>query len=255
MLKKLPRILPCLLFQDGGLVKTKQFANPTYIGDPINAVKIYNEMEADELIFLDIKASKNRFIDYKLIEEIAYEAFMPVSYGGGIKNLDEIDRIINIGIEKVSINSAAINNYKLIEQGAKKFGSQSIVISIDVKKNKQGTYEIYTKNASKKESIELIKFIEDVQNAGAGEILINSIDQDGIMNGYDLELLKLISQNSEVPIVACGGAGKLEDLKTAIEIGGADAVAVGSMFVYFGKLNGILINYPRRSKIKSIFGI
>ena len=251
---RLPRIIPCLLYQNGGLVKTINFINPTYIGDPINAVKIYNEMEADELIFLDIEASsKNSPPNLNLIKEIANEAFMPVCYGGGIMDIDTISKIINIGIEKVSLNTIVLNNPKLIETAASKFGSQSIVVCIDIKKNIFGEYEVFTNNGKIKSKTSLIQHLKNINNMGAGEIVVNNIDRDGKMIGFDLELLNFFRPLTNLPLIALGGAGNLNDLKEAVTIGKVDAVAAGSIFVYYGRLNGILINYPRRRKLKQLF--
>lgn len=243
-----------LLYQNGGLVKTVNFKNPTYIGDPINAVKIYNEMEADELILLDIDASaKQKPVNYELIKEIANEAFMPVCYGGGIKDIDTVSKIIHIGIEKVCISSAALNNLKLIETAADKFGSQSVVACLDIKKEKDGTYAIYTHNGAHKQQQSLETALTDLSNAGVGEIVINDIGREGTYNGFDIELFRKIRPLADVQIVATGGAGSLNHIKEVVKEGKADAVAAGSLFVYYGRIKGILINYPHRNRIKEVF--
>jgi cyclase len=254
MRKKLPRIMPLLLYQNGGLVKTVNFKNPTYIGDPINAVRIYNEMEADELILFDIEASsKKKPVHLDLIKEIANEAFMPVCYGGGIKDLETISQIIQIGIEKICLSSAALQNEELVRAAAEKFGSQSVVVCLDIKKNKDGIYSIYTLNGTQKHPRSIEDTITSLSNAGAGEIVINNIDREGTCTGFDIELLRKVRGLTDVQVVATGGAGNLYHAKEAIVKGKADAVAAGSMFVYFGRLKGILINYPTRNKLKEVF--
>ena len=248
-----PRVIPCLLLKNLGLIKTKRFKNPVYIGDPINAVKIFNDLEADELIFLDIEASKeNRICSEQLIKDIGDEAFMPFAVGGGIRNLEQIKKIINCGAEKVVINSASISNPKLITEGANVFGSQSIVISIDVKNNFFGKQQIVFNNAKKKSKIKLLDYIKEIEDRGAGEIIINSVDHDGIMEGYNLDLIKQVADCASVPVVALGGAGKLDDFKTAIDYG-ASAVSAGSMFVFHSNSKGVLINYPEKIALKKIF--
>jgi cyclase len=251
--KRLPRIIPLLLYQNGGLVKTVNFKNPTYIGDPINAVRIYNEMEADELIFIDIDSTvNNKPINFQLIENIANEAFMPVCYGGGIKNIDSINKIIGTGVEKVCISSAFFENEELIKQASEKFGSQSIVVCLDIKKDKFDEYSIYTHNGKYFKTKEIEKTIKKITELGAGELLINNIDREGTMMGFDLSLIKEIRKYTDIQFIASGGAGKLIHLKEAIQ-SSADAVSAGSLFVYYGKLNGILINYPKRQQLLDLF--
>jgi len=248
-----PRIIPCLLLKNGGLVKTVKFRNPTYIGDPINAVKIFNDFEADELVFLDIEASKEqRTIPLELVEKIGDEAFMPFAVGGGIKTMDEIRRILNAGAEKVIINTQAVNEPFFITKAAKIFGRQSLVVSIDVKKN-EGEYEILIEGGTKETGLDPLSFAKEMEKKGAGEILINSIDKDGEMDGYDLKLIKKISENITIPVIAIGGAGNFKDFYKAINIAGASAVAAGSFFVYAGKGQGILIDYPDEGEMMEIF--
>jgi cyclase len=252
--KRLPRIIPLLLYQNGGLVKTVNFKNPTYIGDPINAVKIYNEMEADELIIVDIDATaKQKPVNFELIKEVANEAFMPVCYGGGIKDMETISKIINIGIEKVSVSSAAFINMQLIEAAANKFGSQSVVVCLDVKKETNEQYAIYTMNGTQRQALDLESALSQLSNAGAGEIVINDINREGTYSGFDINMLKQCRKHTTVPIVASGGAGNLHHIKEAVQEANIDAVAAGSLFVYYGRLRGILINYPHRTKIKEVF--
>jgi cyclase len=248
----LPRVIPVLLLKGNGVYKTEKFKNPKYIGDPINAVKIFNEKEVDEIIILDIDATANKQINYKLIEDLAGECFMPMSYGGGITSIEEIKKIISIGVEKVSINSAALNNLEIIKNASLQFGSSTIIVSVDIKKNLFGKYEIYNANKIKIKD-NLIDYCKKIEAYGAGEILINNVDKDGTMTGYDFNILKTITENVNIPVIACGGAGKLEDFKHAIEYSKCSAVAAGSMFVFHGKHRAVLINYPSQNELKNLF--
>jgi cyclase len=245
------RVIPILLLRNNGLVKTVKFKNPTYIGDPINAVKIFNEKEVDELAFIDIEATKlNKEPDYNKLEEIASECFMPLAYGGGIKNLEQIKRIFAVGVEKVIINSAIIANRNLISEGAKIFGNQSIVASVDVRKNLFGKYICYTNSGKNKIKTDLIPFVKYIEQLGAGEIVLTSIDREGTFKGYDLEMIKQVTENVNIPVIANGGASCVEDFEKAVNIGGASAVAAGSLFVYKSENRGVLINYPSQEALK-----
>jgi cyclase len=247
------RIMPCLLFSNGRLVKTIQFKNPAYIGDPVNAIKIYNEKEVDELILLDITATiEGRKPNFAFLSEVANECFMPLAYGGGVRDLDDIKRIFGLGIEKVAINSYAVENPAFIEKTATIFGSQSILLSLDVKKNLFGKYGVYIQGGRKGTSHDPVAWAVEAERLGAGEILLNSIDQDGTMEGYDIKLIKKVTDAVHIPVIACGGAGKLHDFKAAVAEGGASAVAAGSMVVYQGKNKGVLINFPSRADLKNI---
>jgi len=249
-----PRVIPCLLLKDKGLVKTTQFQNPVYLGDPINTIRIFNEKGVDELIFLDIFATAEKLNpSLYTLERIATECFMPVCYGGGIKNMEIIRKILNIGIEKVSIGSFAVENPNFIKEASEEFGSQSIIVCIDVKKNFLNTHEVVTHNAKKKTGIDPSVFALKMQDLGAGEILINSVDREGTRMGYDIELIKKITQNLSIPVVACGGAGKLEDVRDVVVRGGASAAAVGSLFVLYGKYKAVLINYPEEEELQLLF--
>lgn len=246
------RIIPALLLQDGGLVKTQQFKNPKYVGDPINAIKIFNEKEADELIVIDINASKEGLEpSYSVIELFASECFMPVCYGGGISNLDQAARIFDLGIEKISLQSAVLNSTNLIEQIAKRFGSQSVVVSIDVYRNWLNRYKLYESRSAKVLDFKWQSHLHQCVNAGAGEILLNSVNNDGVQAGYDLTLISAASNEVNVPIIALGGAGKLSDFKQAIEAG-ASAVAAGSMFVFHGQHRAVLISYPQYGELHQL---
>ncbi|MCI8957380.1 MAG: imidazole glycerol phosphate synthase subunit HisF [Eubacterium sp.] len=237
-----PRVIPCLLIQNKNMVKTKYFKNPNYLGDPINAVKIYNEKMVDELCILDITRNKKE-IDFDYLYNIATEAFMPLSYGGGIETIEQIKELFWIGFEKVVINTSLVKNPVLIEQAVSYAGSQSIVASIDVKKTIFGKQKCFIKCGSRNTGFSPISLAKRAEELGVGEILLNSIDCDGMMKGYDLRLIREISANIRIPLIACGGAGRISDLKEAIEAG-ANAVAAGSMFVYYGENKAVLINYP-----------
>lgn len=245
------RVIPVLTLQNEKLVKTIRFKNPNYIGDPINAVKIFNEKEVDEIIILDITATKEkREPNYKKIEEIAEEAFMPFAYGGGINKLQQIEKLFKLGIEKVVINSALGTNLKLLSEAATIFGNQSIVAAVDIKKNWLGKQQVYTVSGEKKINISLFDYIKQIEEKGAGELFINAVDLDGTYLGYDTALISTISKSVSIPIIACGGANNLTNLLAGISAG-ASAVAAGSMFVYQGAQKGILISYPSQEKLKT----
>lgn len=242
------RIIPALLLVNDGLYKTVQFRNPRYVGDPINTVKIFNEKGADEVVVLDITATRDKKpVNYRKIAEIAGEAFMPMAYGGGIKTFEDAQKVFNAGYEKVILNSAAAENPALIGEIANVYGSQSVVVSIDGKKDWLGRYKAYTGNGSRSTGKSPDVYAREMEAAGAGEILINSIDRDGTWEGYDLTLVKMVSKAVSLPVIACGGAGGMEDFRKAITEGGASAVAAGSMFVYQKKGMGVLISFPAES--------
>lgn len=249
-----PRVIPCLLLKNKGLVKTVQFQNPVYVGDPINAVRIFNDKEVDELIFLDITASlERRPPPFEFISKIAEECFMPLCYGGGIRKLGDVKTILSLGVEKVCINSYAVENPNFIRAAADLAGSSSIVVALDVKKNSQGTYELYTYSGTKPTGIDPIQWATQMEKMGAGELLLNSIDRDGTMQGYDIELIKRVTEAVSVPVIACGGAGKISDLAQAVHEGKASAVAAGSMFVFHGKHRAVLINFPTPQELAEAF--
>jgi len=257
-----PRIIPCLLMKDNGLVKTVQFDNPRYIGDPINAVRIFNEKEADELLFLDITLSKPTGlftrkkpaeIQYDLLKKISRECFMPFSYGGGIRTIEQIERLLSIGIEKVAINTGALEDPDLIAHASRQFGSQSIIAAIDVKMGRSGTYEVFTHGGTRPLKTDLMTYIHHLEGAGAGEILITSMDRDGMMQGYDIPLVRMVSDAVRIPVIACGGAGSVADIAEAYYTGHASALAAGSFFVYHGRKRAVLISYPLMSEIEKLF--
>lgn len=250
----LPRIIPLLLLKGKGLVKTVKFKEPRYIGDPINAVKIFNDLKSDELIFLDITASKEgRCVSVDLVKNIGDEAFMPFGVGGGISSIEQIEQLLKAGAEKVVLNTQAMLNPKLIEDAANVFGSQSIVVCLDVKKTLFGKYEIWIKDGSVNTKINPLEHVRFLEDAGAGEIIINSIDNDGMMTGYDNKLIVKVSDRVSVPVVACGGAGTLSHLKDGYFEGNAHALAAGSIFIYHGQRKAVLINYPSKRELKEIF--
>lgn len=246
------RLIPVLTIAGDKLVKTLRFKNPNYIGDPVNAVKIFNDKMVDEMVLLDITATKEkRAPNYVKIEEICSEAFMPFAYGGGVQNIEQIQKLFQLGIEKVVLNTVLATNLNLVKEAVAIFGAQSIIASIDVKKTLLGKYTAYTHSGRKKVKNPLNDYLQSVVAAGVGEIFLNSIDRDGTYQGYDLTLIQQLSEAVDVPLVACGGAATLADFKKGIE-SGASAVAAGSFFVYRGKSKGILINYPDPSELKQL---
>lgn len=250
----LPRLIPVLLLKGKGLVKTTKFSNPRYIGDPINAVKIFNDLKADELVFLDITASmEGRTISVELVREIGDEAFMPFGFGGGVDSIRIIEQILKAGAEKVIINTNAILKPGLIEEAAKIFGSQSIVVAMDVKKNLFGKYECWINDGKTNTNINPVEQSKKAENAGAGELIVNSMDNDGLMKGYDIKLINSVSTSVSIPVVASGGAGNITDLKKCYYDGKAHALAAGSLFVYHGARKAILINYPTKIELKGVF--
>ncbi len=251
-----PRIIPSLLIQDNGLVKTVNFKNPKYVGDPINAVRIFNEKEVDELAIFDIDATvKGNEPNYSLIERLASQSMMPLCYGGGVKTVEQAQRIFSLGIEKIALSSSVLQNPKLITQISERVGSQSVIVVLDVKKKLLGGYEVYTHNGKKATGINPIKFAEEAQKLGAGEIVINSIDKDGIMKGYDLDLIGKVREKITLPMTVLGGAGSLEDIEKVIATHGVIGVAAGSLFVFKGPYKAVLINYPNQVEKNKIFKI
>jgi cyclase len=249
-----PRIIPLLLLKNLGLVKSIKFKNHRYIGDPINAVKIFNDEKADELVFLDINASKEgRIISLDFVHNVGDEANMPFSVGGGIKAIKDIRSILENGAEKVVINTYAFENPEFIREAVDTFGSSTIVICIDVKKNFLGKYELVYKQSKKNVKEDPVKFAQKMEEYGAGEIIIQSFDRDGTYEGYDIELVKLVSKAVSIPVVALGGAANYTDFKIVVKEGYASAVAAGSLFVYHGSRKAVLINYPTNQDLLTIF--
>lgn len=248
------RVMPCLLLDDGSLIKTERFSNPRYVGDPINAVRIYNQMEVDELIILDVNASaRSSGIDFALIEKLASECFMPVAYGGGVKSVSDFRTLYSLGIEKVSLCTSAVENERLITQAAEVFGSQSVVVTMDVKRDWLKRYHLTTKRGKANTGLDPVEFARRVQALGAGELIVNSVDRDGTWAGYDLFLLKRITEAVTIPVIACGGAGEPGHLKEAVDAAGVSALAIGSMAVFQAKGLGVLIKFPKQSELENLF--
>ena len=245
------RVIPVLLIHKRGLVKSVKFKNYKYVGDPINAVRIFNEKEVDELAILDIDASReNRVPDISRIEEIVSEAFMPIAYGGGITTVDQVKRILSVGVEKVILNRSANKNPALVTEIAKQFGTQSVVVSIDYKRNFFSGHTVYTENGRANTGIDPQAFAKKMEEAGAGEILLNSIERDGCFSGYDLEMIKKVSHSIGIPMIAVGGASSLSDFRQAIQHG-ASAVSAGSMFVLQRPHRAVLISYPSQQDLEA----
>jgi len=246
-----PRVIPCLLLKNQGLVKTVKFKDPKYLGDPINIVRIFNDKEVDELVFLDITATvENRAPQFEVLKNIASECFIPLGYGGGIRSMDDVRALLSIGIEKLILNTSAVENPSLARTAADYAGSQAVVISMDVRRNLLGKYEVYTRSGQKKTGLDPVQHAVNMEKMGAGEIIINSIDRDGMMQGYDLDLTQKVADAVGIPVVACGGAGNLGHLVEAVKVGHASAAAAGSMFVFQGPLRAVLINYPAPQELK-----
>ena len=245
-----PRLIPCLLVHKGGLVKTVNFGDPKYVGDPINAVRIYNEKEVDELVVLDIDATVNGAEpDYQMISHLASECRMPLCYGGGVRTVAQIEKIISLGVEKVAVSSAAVETPALISDAASRVGSQSVVVVIDVKKTGLlRRYEVVTHNGIRKTGFSPVEFAKHMAELGAGEIVVNSVDRDGEMKGYDLDLVEQIRQAVHLPLTVLGGAGSLGDVKDLFNRYGIVGAAAGSLFVFKGKYRAVLINYPNRAE-------
>lgn len=250
-----PRVIPCLLIKNGGLVKTVGFGAPKYVGDPLNAVRIFNEKEVDELMVIDIDATAlGREPNYELIRRLAAECRMPLAYGGGVKTVEQCQKLIALGVEKVAISSAAIADSTLIARVSEQLGGQSVVAVLDVKKRRwRGGYTLHTHNGSKDTGIDPIKFAQTVQAAGVGEIVVNSIDRDGEMKGYDLDLVASLREVLKVPLTVLGGAGSLGDLRELFSRFGVIGAAAGSLFVFKGVYRAVLINYPNREDKMALF--
>lgn len=243
----LKRVIPVLLLKNDELYKTVRFKNPRYVGDPINAVKIFNEKEVDELMILDIDATpQGREPNYALLREIASESFIPMCYGGGIRNIEMFKTLVNLGYERLSINSGFYENSKFVAEAVKRFGSSAIIIGIDYR-TLNGKQIVFTDSGRKNTRVELSVYVKNAVEAGAGEIFLNSIDRDGTYSGLDLETAEQIANLSSVPVIICGGASSVENLGLGLH-SKVSAVAAGSLFVFYGKLKAVLINYPDKNK-------
>lgn len=245
-----PRIIPCLSIDDGEMVKTIHFQKPRYLGDVVNAVKIFNNKGVDELSILDISATRRgKGPNFDLLKDIATEAFMPLSYGGGVTEIEQIKKLFYIGYEKIIMNTAFVKNPQLVQEAVRFSGSQSVVVSIDAKADFFGRYTCYIGDGQERLQMDPIQLAKQAQELGAGEILLNSINRDGDMNGYDLKLVKNVADSVDIPVIACGGAGKIEDIKAVLQEGHADAAAAGSFFVYYGRNKAILITAPSEQEL------
>jgi cyclase len=247
-----PRVIPCLQVSGGELIKTRRFKDPLYLGDPINAVKLFNDLECDELMVVDIRATlEAREPDYAFIEEFASEAFMPLTYGGGITTVEQVRRLLSIGIEKVVIGSAAPDG-RLVAAASAIFGSQSIVVSVDVRKNLLGRRAAWIRSGTRSTGVEPRTYALRMQEFGAGELFVQSIELETSRAGYDLDLMSDISGAVKIPVVACGGAGSLDDIRRLMRSSGVAAAAAGTLFVLHGKHHAPLISYPRPHEIESL---
>jgi cyclase len=245
------RIIPVLLLKKSGLVKTVRFKDPKYVGDPINAVRIFNEKEVDELVFLDITATpEDRPPAFDHIRDIASECFMPMCYGGGVRTNEHAQRLFALGVEKIALNSAAAKNPALVAELAAIYGSQSIVVSVDVKRDWLGRQRVFTCCGRNNTGRAPLDYVREMEQRGAGEILLNSIDRDGTMQGFDLALVREVTQAVNIPVVACGGAGKVHHLAEVVVRGGASAAAAGSLFIFQGPERGVLLSYPTKKEFE-----
>lgn len=250
-----PRLIPCLLVHKGGLVKTVKFADPKYVGDPINAVRIFNEKEVDELVVADIDATRQaREPDYRLISSLAAECRMPLCYGGGVDKVEQVERIIALGVEKVALSAAAIARPELVSEAAERVGSQSIVVVLDAKQAGPGRYEVVTHNATKPTGLDVAATARRMQELGAGEIAVNAVDRDGLMQGYDRDLIAQVRDSVTLPMTALGGAGSLADFEGLFAEHGIVGAAAGSFFVFKGKYRAVLISYPNRTEKEALLG-
>jgi cyclase len=247
------RVIPALLLRNNGLVKTTRFKDPKYVGDPINAIRIFNEKEVDELMLLDITASKeNREPNFEMIEQIAGECFMPLAYGGGVRTVEQAQRIYALGVEKICLQTSALENPGLVTELAQRFGSQSVMVSVDVKRNWMGKPQLYSSAKASSLGSDWIERAQQLVQAGAGEVLLNAVDKDGTLQGPDLAIIEQLSQAINVPLIAVGGVSSMGDIKAAVNAG-ASAVAAGAFFVYHGPHRAVLITYPKYAEIEALF--
>jgi cyclase len=249
-----PRAIPCLLLRGNGFVKTVRFREPTYLGDPVNIVRLFNDKEVDELIVLDVTATPERRsprLDF--IAQLAGECFMPLCYGGGVSRIEDMQALYALGVEKVALTTSAVSEPRLVSAAAELFGSQSVVVGIDVKRNWRGRYQVMTHAGRRGTGLDPVAHAVHLQEQGAGEILLNSVDRDGTMEGYDLDLVRSVTRAVTIPVIACGGAGSVEHLAAAVFQGGAAAAAAGSLFVFQGRNRAVLVNYPEPAVLKRLF--
>jgi imidazole glycerol-phosphate synthase subunit HisF len=248
------RVIPVLLLKERGLVKGQQFKNHKYVGDPLNVVKIFNEKEVDELVFLDISATnENRGPDFDLLADIASETFMPFAYGGGVKTVKQVERLFSIGVEKAIINTAAFLDVKFVKESVVVAGSQSIVVSMDIKKSLLGSDEVYVNNGKINTKLDPVTYAKKMQDLGVGELIVNSVDREGTSKGYDIKLLETVSNAVEIPVIGLGGAGCLQDLADAKNQTNVSGLAAGDLFVFHGKHKAVLITYPKYLELEKLF--
>lgn len=251
----LPRVIPTLLIDSGRLVKTRQFRDPVYVGDPVNAVRLFAEKEADEILLFDIGAHRpGGNIRFDMIADLAAHCFVPLSYGGGVRSVKDILTILTMGVEKVVINSAAYASPQLITEASQKVGSSSVVVCVDYKRSLWGKREMFSQGGRKKEPGDLLEWLSRVESLGAGEVILNSMDREGTMKGYDLEMIGSASSRLRIPVIASGGAGSVEHFRDAIHGAGASACAAGTMFVFHGRHRAVLITYPERRELERALG-
>jgi cyclase len=249
------RVIPALLLRKGGLVKTRRFKDPVYVGDPTNAIRIFNDKEVDELMVLDIEATRSGAgPDFGAIELFAGECFMPLAYGGGIQTLDQAARIFDLGVEKICLQTAVLSDASLVSRIAERYGSQSVIVSIDIKRDWRKRPRLYGSRSKELLSLNWLDHACKMTQAGAGEILLNAVDRDGMMAGYDVELVRSLAKSVQVPVIALGGAGSLDHMREAV-LAGASAVAAGSMFVFHGPHRAVLITYPRYQDMERILDV
>jgi imidazole glycerol-phosphate synthase subunit HisF len=249
------RVIPVLLLRDGGLVKTVKFKDAVYLGDPINIIRIFNDKEVDELVLLDIDATvEGRRPPFEVIAQVTDECFMPLAYGGGVRQIEDVERLVAMGVEKVAINSYAVERPAFVREAADVVGSSSVVVAIDVRRSRLGRYEVMTHGGKKATGLDPVRFAEEMERQGAGELLVTAIDRDGTMQGYDIGLVRRIADAVGIPIISAGGAGSVADLAAAIRDGGASAAAAGSMFVFQGRHRAVLVNTPGDAELRAAFG-
>lgn len=245
------RVIPALLLHGRGFVKTVRFRKPAYLGDPVNIVRIFNEKEVDEIVILDILATRqNRGPNFELLADIAGECFMPLAYGGGVRTVEDFRRLTSLGFEKVCVNTSAMEDPELVRAAAERFGRSTVIVSIDVKERLLGKYTVHVRGGERRTGIHPIEAAQRAEENGAGELLVNSINRDGTMRGYDLKLVRQLADAVSIPVVACGGAATVQDLRDAVAIGRASAVAAGSMFVFHGPHRAVLINMPTAGELE-----
>ncbi len=248
----IPRVIPSLLLSGNRLVKTTRFEHPVYVGDPVNAIRIFNDKEVDELVLLDIDATKEgRGPNLRMLADIAGECFMPLAYGGGLTTIEQMHQLLSLGMEKVILNTVAVTNPAVVRAAADRFGSSSVVVSMDVRRKRWGGYRVMSHAGGRDTKTEPVQHALRMQETGAGELLLNSIDRDGTLSGYDLELISQVASAVDIPVVAGGGASGLRDFRLAVDAG-ASAVAAGALFVFQGPHRAVLITFPSRAELEDL---